>query len=173
MGRTIPSRPKKKNMSTIINNIDMENSDYDAFVGAYNDRMKRLTDMVAKQKKSTYAQRTCQVVSPKVGPPPPRATAYDQSPRQNPYAPVGTPPRQSIEQLQIEKLTEENTKLKKQYGELVNKANHLVEAYRNLKTENDALTLKKAKVDAKAKTVADTKKVFADIGQKFMTWLKS
>ena len=168
MGRTIPSKPIK-DMSTIINNIDMENSDYDAFVGAYNDRMKRLTDMVEKQKRqpqqTVYNQRTCQVMSPKVGPPPP-------PPRPSPYAPVGTS-RQSIEQLQIEKLTEENTKLKKQYGELVNKANHLVEAYRNLKTENDVLTLKKAKVDAKAKTVADTKKVFADMGQKFMTWLKS
>ena len=172
MGRTVPLRPRKE-MSTIINNIDMENNnDYDAFIGAYNDRMKRLTDMVAQQKKSTYAKRTCQVASPKVGPPPPRATPYDQPPRQNPYAPTATS-RQSTEQIEIARLTEENTKLKKQYGELVNKANHLVEAYRNLKTENDVLTLKKAKVDAKAKTVADTKKVFADMGQKFMTWLKS
>jgi hypothetical protein len=162
-------------VSTIINNIDMEdNSDYDAFVGAYNDRMKRLTDMVEKQRKqpqqTVYSQRTtCAVASPSQTryPPPP--------PRPSPYAPTATSrqSRQSIEQIQIEKLTEENTKLKKQYGELIKKANHLVEAYRALKTENDALTLKKAKVDAKAKTVADTKKVFTDMGQKFMTWLKS
>ena len=149
-------------MSSIVNNIDMENSnsDYDAFVGAYNDRMKRLTDMVEKQAGWQPQQ------SPKVGPPPPRA---------NPYQPAATSRQsmQTVEQVHIEKLTEENTKLTKQYGELVKKANTLVEAYRNLKTDNDALTLKKAKVDAKAKTVADVKKVFTDMGQKFMTWLKS
>ena len=156
-------------MSTIINNINMDNSDYDsdydAFVGAYNDRMKRLTNMVEQGKqKSTYSQRTCHVMSPNVGPPP----------IPSPYQPVGaTPARKSREEIEIEKLTEENGKLKKQYGELVKKANTLVEAYRNLKTENEVLTLKKAKVDAKAKTVADIKKVFMDMGQKFMTWLKS
>jgi len=151
-----------------------DNFDYNAFISAYDKRMKRLTDMVEKQagwqqQETAYDQHTCAVVSPsqtQYPPPPP--------PRQNPYAPVGTrPSSQSIEQIEIARLTEENGKLKKQYGELVKKANNLVEAYRNLKTENEVLTVKKAKVDAKAKTVADTKKVFTDMGQKFMTWLKS
>jgi len=143
-----------------------DNFDYNAFISAYDKRMKKLTDMVEQQagwqpQETAYDQHTYAVKSP--------------SPtRQNPYAPVGTrPSSQSIERIEIERLTEENGKLKKQYGELVKKANSLVEAYRNLKTENDGLTVKKAKVDAKAKTVADTKKVFTDMGQKFMTWLKS
>jgi len=161
-------------MSTIIENInlnqtDMTNdADYKAFTDAYNERMRRLTEMVGQQEKqrnSDYGRQTTCAVIPSHSPYAPSSVSRQQGMVETP-----PPTRQEIE---LDRLTTENLKLKRDYAELLKKTTTLVEAYRALKTENEALTLKKNKVDAKKKTVEDTKKVFTNIGERFMTWLKT
>ena len=173
MGRTIPYRPNK------LKTTDMDDVDFNAFQDAYTDRMRRITEMVEnrnKVKKSTYArrttcapppttpQRTCQVTS-----------AYD------PYSPTVSQqqqvfretPQPSRQEVEIDRLTTENLKLKRDYAELLKKTTTLVGAYKKLEAANNVLTAKKVKIDAKKKTVEDTKKVFKSIGERFMTWLKT
>jgi len=83
------------------------------------------------------------------------------------------PPRKTDDEIKISVLTEENEKLKKQYADLVKKANLLVEAYRNLKAENEVLTKKKAKRDSVAEVFSGIGKSGSNIYQKFIDWLKT
>jgi len=168
-------------MSAIIGNInlnqtDMDNTDYKAFTDAYDDRMKRLNEMVAnrnKAKQSTYGRRTTCATTPQ------RTCAVTS--QYDPYAPPSVSRQQQFpetpapthQEIEIDKLTTENLKLKRDYAELLKKTTTLVEAYKGLSAAYDALTAKKAKVDAKKKTVEDVQNVFKNIGDRFMTWLKT
>jgi len=85
-----------------------------------------------------------------------------------------TPPsRKTDDEIKISVLTEENEKLKKQYADLVKKANILVEAYRKLKAENEVLTKKKAKRDSVTEVFSSIGKSGGNIYQKFINWLKT
>ena len=151
-------------MSTTINNIDMEdNFNHNAFIDAYNDRMKRLTDIAGEQQMNTYSERTCQVASPYA-----------------PHTSPTPPPIMSDDEVMIARLTEENKKLREDYAGLVKKANILVEAYRKLKTEietvkteNETLKIKKIKRDSVTKVFTKVGKSGHNIYQQFIDWLKT
>ena len=91
----------------------------------------------------------------------------------NPYTPTqqkkaSPPPRPSPlsrSEIEVERLTEENQKLKNQYSDLLKKANKLVEAYRELKTENEALVLKNQTLTLKKMKKEAVTKSFADVGK--------
>jgi uncharacterized protein (DUF3084 family) len=82
------------------------------------------------------------------------------------------PPRNTDDEIKISVLTEENQKLKDQYAELLQKANKLVAAYRELKTENETLKQKKAKRDSWSEYYNKNVKIGQDAVQKFTEWLK-
>lgn len=108
-------------------------------------------------------QRTCAQVNP----------VSDYAHR-TAYAPnTFEPKRKTDDEIKISVLTEENEKLKKQYADLVKKANILVEAYRKLKAENEVLTKKKAKRDSVTEVFSSIGKSGGNIYQKFINWLKT
>jgi len=141
----------------ITNTIDMEDNEFRQKIEGM------LLEQKRKKKESNreYAARTCQVASP-----------YE------PYAP--TPPPKTGNEIKIETLTKENQKLREDYAGLVKKANTLVGAYRELKTENETLkteneTLKKkkAKRDSVIEVFNGVGKSGRNIYQKFIDWLKT
>ena len=90
------------------------------------------------------------------------------------YAPNTFEPRRNTDdEIKISVLTEENEKLKKEYADLIKKANILVEAYRKLKAENEVLTKKKAQRDSWSEYYNKTLKVGQNAVQKFIEWLKT
>jgi len=100
-------------------------------------------------------------------PPPPRASNQE-------------PKRLTDEEIVINVLTEENQKLKKDYGELLKKANQLVQAYRELKTENEilvglntALSNKRMKKEAVTKGFADVGKGVQNAWNKTIEWFNT
>ena len=146
-------------MSAIINNIDMEDNEF---------RVK-IQEMLAEQRRKDketnrqYAQRTCQVSSqytPSRSAPPPRPS-------------IPTPPPQDGKDVRIQDLTEQNQELTKKYADLVKKANTLVEAYRELKTENETLKYKKAKRESATKVFSEVGKSFKSGYDKIILWFKT
>jgi hypothetical protein len=82
-------------------------------------------------------------------------------------------PRKTSDEIKISVLTEENEKLRKQYADLVQKANRLVAAYRELEVENKELKAKNNKRDSVVKTVENSKNFFRNIWNNFINWLNT
>lgn len=81
------------------------------------------------------------------------------------------PPIKTDNIIKIETLTEENKKLKEQYGELLKKANILVKAYQELKTEIE--TLKKIKQDSVEEVFSNVGKSSRNIVDKIILWFNT
>ena len=130
-----------------------------------NDFRESIQAMLAEQKRKNnesnkqYAQRTCHVASPyapsRSAPPPPTAPPNDGK------------------DVRIQDLTEQNQKLTKQYADLVKKANTLVEAYRELKAENETLKKKKAKRDSVTQVFSKVGKTGNSVYEKIILWFKT
>jgi len=84
-----------------------------------------------------------------------------------------TETRNTDDVLKINLLTEENKKLKEQYGQLIKKTNILIDAYRKLKTENETFVKKKNKNDFWSKMISDIKKFIMDIINDIIKWFNS
>jgi len=92
-----------------------------------------------------------------------------QAMRSQKQAPPPPPLRRTDDEIKISVLTEENQKLKNQYADLLQKANKLVAAYRELKTENDVLVMKNQALTLKQMKKEVVSKGFADVGKAVRT----
>lgn len=101
--------------------------------------------------------------------------AYNQK-QASPPPPI----RKTDDEIRINILVEENQKMKEKYGDLVKKANMLIEAYREMKTknevliaENEVLKKKKAKQDSVKKVFSDVGKNTRDVWGKIILWFNT
>ena len=172
MGRTIPSKPRK-DMSTIINNIDMEDTD---------ELRRKLQRIMDRQHQATQDARmghhrktegyrgtsyddrtTCQVNMPSRSP-------YDPATETNQVGQSHSEVKLTRENLN---LTEENKKLTRQYADLLEKTTRIVTAYKELQKENESLNKKKVKREVVTKSFAAVGKSGKEIWNSIVLWLKS
>ena len=113
----------------------------------YDEELKRMLEQTQRMRATSYDNRTtCGVHSPT------RDT-------------TSSPPRKTDTEIKNERLTTENQKLKNQYADLLQKANKLVAAYRELQTENEALVQKNQVLTLKKMKKESLTKGFAGLGK--------
>lgn len=134
--------------------------------------MRKQRERTERYRNSQYGrQTTCIVNNQKQAPPPPplRTTDYDESYDSNTLEPK----RKTREEIKIDELTTENQKLKNQYADLLQKANKLVAAYRELDEENKKLKTKKAKQEVVSKGFAVVGKGVQTTWDKIILWFNT
>ena len=121
----------------------------------YDEQLKRMLEQTQRMRATSYDNRTtCGVHSPT------RDT-------------TSSPPRKTDTEIKNERLTTENQKLKNQYADLLQKANKLVAAYRELDEENKKLKTKKAKQEVVSKGFAVVGKGVQTTWDKIILWFNT
>jgi chromosome segregation ATPase len=129
-------------------------------------------------KRLIMEQRARSESSMKQAPPPAptRRTDYDESYDSHTFQPK----RKTNDEILIHTLREENKKLRTEYGDLVQKANKLVAAYRELETKNQYLMNENQVLNQKKMKKEAVRKVFFELGKsvqhawdKTIEWLKT
>ena len=81
--------------------------------------------------------------------------------------------RKTDEEIRLDVLVNENERLRNQYSDSVKKITILLEAYKKLEIENEALKSKLGKRESVTKTVENSKNYLKNIYDNFINWLNS
>ncbi len=81
--------------------------------------------------------------------------------------------RKTDEEIKISVLTDANKKLHEEYSALIKKTTIILEAYKKLEIENEALKSKLGKRESVTKTVENSKNYLKNIYDNFINWINS